>query len=440
MAEIESLLVVGDGGREAEMLRKALEEGVSEVFSTRGKDAVNYGLEGVMNTGLGSNDIDGITSWARQEKIDLVAVGPEAPLIAGLADALRASGVAVFGPGADGAMFEADKTFTHDFAERHGLGNPHNSETFTPDQAEEAKDHVRQVGATRIFTKRVGQEGGKGAKSWDDEEGAFREIDEVMAKGEPLLIQGKLEGPEYSGIFMLDGKGGVVATSLSRDHKALRDGGQGPNTGGMGAVAPLSFEQASWSHRAQIYDIGMAAVEGLLKDGIDYRGALYLGLMAENMTPEAKLRLLEINVRFGDPETQVILPLLGRHAVGMMADAAHGSIDRNVEQLYLSPDAGKAVATVCLASPGYAENGAGVVTGLPIHLPKDLPDDVFVHFAGAKMVDGVPTSSSGRVLYVTKRGKNLDDALKVYDYIGRENGGVYIGDDQQVMRTDIGRV
>lgn len=438
MAGLKSMLVVGGGGREVALMREGLEAGV-KTFSTRSEEAVNFGIEDVINTGLGDKDIEGIASWAAQEKIGLVAIGPEAPLIDGLADRLRSKKVPTFGPGADGAKFEAHKGYTHRLVEKtEGLHNPPNSATFTPDQREDAKQLVRDLD-NEAYTKRVGQEGGKGAKKHDSEDEAFAEIDAVADKGEDLVIQGHLGGPEYSGTFILDGVGGLVATSLSRDHKSLFAGGIGPNTGGMGAYAPLTLEHASMQRRDHIAEMAQVTAQALRAEGIDYRGVLYAGLMAADKSPDSQLYVLEWNVRFGDPETQVILPSMGGLAIAYMEAAAHGEIGEvYLDNLYMSPENEDVSLTVCLASPGYAEEGKKPTIGLPIHVPKILPDDVTLEFAGAEMRDGVPTSTGGRVVYVTKKAESLAKARKVYDVIGRENGGIYIGDDQQVIREDIG--
>jgi phosphoribosylamine--glycine ligase len=443
MADVEKLLVVGGGGREFALIDEALRANVQTVYSTRGEGAVDIGIEEVVNTGLGEKDIRAIGTFASLEQIDLVIVGPEAPLINGIGDVLRARGIPVFGPNADGARFEDDKTVTHDFAIRHGLPNPNNSETYSPDEKEAAKDHIRGLGPNNIFTKRVGQEGGKGAVGYseDELEKALAEVDAVADKGEDLLIQGRLLGPEYSAMFMLDGTGRAVATSLSRDHKALFDGGLGPNTGGLGAFAPLAAEQASKARRQEIEQIGRDIASGLYEDGIDYRGTIYAGLMAETQDPASLLRMLELNVRFGDPETQVLLPSLGGRAIQYMYDAARGSGEVDMDRLYYTPgDESQVSLTVCLASPGYSLEGAELITGLPIYMPKQLPPDVSIQFAGAKMQDDKPVSSGGRVLYVTKTAPTIEEARTVYDCIGLENNGVAIGNDQQVMRSDIGLV
>lgn len=439
MSELEKVLIVGDGGREYALIAEAIGSGVSTVYSTREEDSINIGIESVQNMGLGG-DIAAIVDFAVQKKVDLVVVGPEKPLVNGLGDMLRQKGVAVFGPNADGARFEADKTVTHAFVERHGLPNPDNSQTFTPNQAGAAKDLIRQLGPDKIYTKRVGLEGGKGAAGYgpDDLGAALAEVDAVAKKGEKLLIQGRLLGPEYSVMFMLDGTGKAVALPLSRDHKSLYNGGQGPNTGGMGAFAPLGIEQAGLKRRQEIERIGLRLAEGLVRDGIDYRGVIYLGLMAETPDPDSALRILETNVRFGDPETQILLQSLHHKALDYMYAAAQGAGEMDMSRLYLEAGKEPVSLTVCLASPGYATGD--VVTGLPIHIPKDLPQDVSIQFAGAKMIGGVPTSTSGRVAYITKTAPSIAEARTVYDYIGRANGGLYIGDDQQVTRTDIGLV
>ena len=181
MTDIERLLVVGGGGREFALLGEGLRSGISKVYSTRGEDAINIGIEDVINTGLGDKNVEAIGSFAAQEEIDLVVIGPEAPLIAGVADILRNKGIPTYGPGADGAVFEDDKCVTHRFAENYGLPNPDNSETFTPDQREDAKDLIRTLGPDNIITKRVGQEGGKGSVGYeaDELEAAFNEVDAV---------------------------------------------------------------------------------------------------------------------------------------------------------------------------------------------------------------------------------------------------------------------
>jgi phosphoribosylamine--glycine ligase len=440
VAELESVLIVGSGGREFALLEEAMRS-VRDVYSTRGDDAVDIGIEGVINTGLGEKDLARIGSFAAQEEIGLVVCGPEGPLVRGLGNIVRNYNVPFFGPDDDGAVFEDDKTKTHRFVEKYlKEHNPNNSEAFTPDEREAAKDLIRHLGPENIYTKRVGQEGGKGAVGYgeDELEAALDEVDAVADKGEKLLVQGRLLGPEYSGIFMLNGKGNAVALALSRDHKSLYNGGLGPNTGGMGAFAPLSLDQASVRRRQEIEEIGQRAADGLVQEGIDYRGALYIGLMAETQDPDSALKILEFNVRFGDPEMQVLLQTLGGRAIEYMHAAAQGSGETDMRRLYLDGTQEPTSLTVCLASPGYTTDH--VETGLPIHVPEHLPDGVSVQYAGAIMQRGVPVSTSGRVAYITKRGANLTEARKVYNYIGAENGGLYIGDDQQVIRTDIGLV
>jgi phosphoribosylamine--glycine ligase len=439
MTEVNKLLVVGSGGREFALMEEALRAGVQDVFSTRRENAVNYGIEGVLNTGLGEKDFDAIGKFAVENKVQLVVVGPEAPLIAGIGDALRQGGITVFGPDTSGAAFEKDKTITHEFVERHGLPNPDDSETYTPDQRDSAILHILSKGSDKIVTKRVGQESGKGAKKYTENEleAALREVYEVAAKGESLLIQSRLYGPEYSATFILDGGGNAVATSLSRDHKALYDGGLGPNTGGLGAFAPLTNGQALYPRRNEIENIGLKIANGLLEDGLNYRGAICVGLMAETDDPTSALRILEFNVRFGDPETQVILPSLGGTAIDLMHDSALGVIESDMSRLYDRAGANLVTLTVCLATPGYSLEGAELVTNLPVHVPQ-LPDDISIQFAGAKRQGENIVSSGGRVVYITKTGTSIEDARTVYDYIGRDKGGVYIGDDQQVYRTDIG--
>jgi phosphoribosylamine--glycine ligase len=165
MSEVGNLLVVGGGGREFALIQEALRSGVQNVYSTRGEDAVDIGIEGVHNTGIGEDPHD-IGSWSRLEEMDLVVVGPEKPLVNGIGEIVRAKGVPVYGPNSDGARFEDDKGETHDFVIRHGLPNPDNSATYNPDQSDAAKNHIRELGPDKIVTKRVGQEGGKGSTKY----------------------------------------------------------------------------------------------------------------------------------------------------------------------------------------------------------------------------------------------------------------------------------
>ncbi|MEO8862812.1 MAG: phosphoribosylglycinamide synthetase C domain-containing protein [Candidatus Saccharimonadales bacterium] len=442
MADVERLLVVGSGGREFAIIDEAIHSGVERVYSTRGEDAVSLGIEGVINTGIGEKNVSSIGTFAAQENIDLVIVGPEAPLITGVSNILRHKGIAVYGPDKDGAKFEEDKCNTHQFVEKYGLSNPPNSQTFLPGQKASAKALVKELGPEGVYTKRVGQEGGKGAVGYGegDLELAYQEVDAVADKGESLLVQGRLRGPEYSAMFMLDGRGNAVATALSRDHKALFDGGLGPNTGGMGAFAPLTTEQASQQRREEIEQIGLKIAGGLVEEGIDFRGTLYAGLMAVTPESDSPLSILEFNVRFGDPETQVLLKSLGGRAIDYMFAMARGDGEMDMSRLYLSADNSPVALTICLASPGYSQDGQAVVIGLPVNVPRDLPEDMSIQFAGARQTDDGIVSSGGRVLYATKTGSNIAEARKVYDYIGRDNGGICLGDDEQVIRSDIGLV
>lgn len=206
----------------------------------------------------------------------------------------------------------------------------------------------------------------------------------------------------------------------------------------MGAFAPLTTEQANQQRREEIEQIGLKIAGGLVEEGIDFRGTLYAGLMAATPESDSSLSILEFNVRFGDPETQVLLKSLGGRAIDYMFAMARGDGEMDMSRLYLSADNSPVALTVCLASPGYSQDGQAVVTGLPVNVPRDLPEDMSIQFAGARQTDDGIVSSGGRVLYITKTGSNIAEARKVYDYIGRDNGGIYLGDDQQVIRSDIG--
>jgi phosphoribosylamine--glycine ligase len=388
------VLVVGRGGREHALVA-ALAASGCEVHATRPNPGMALQARAVATD---PNDIPGVVAAARG--MDLVIVGPEAPLVLGLADALRAAGIPTFGPGADGARLEGSKATTKDFLARHDIPTAMSS---TCTNSTEALAVVRRRGAP-IVIKADGLAAGKGvvvAQTVTEAEAAIHAfLDEGILgeAGRTILVEECLQGPEVSALAILDGHT-LLELDLCRDHKRLLGGDRGPNTGGMGAACPVTLPvELKVRIREQIL---LPALRGLQRDGVDYRGVLYTGLMLTSQGP----KVLEYNVRFGDPEAQVLLPRLGADFARLALAAAEGRL----AEVRLLPSQLAAV-TVVLAAPGYPEAPR---TGDPIHgLQAALAvPDVQVFHAGTTLGDdGVLRTAGGRVLAVTGLGPDVRTA------------------------------
>ncbi len=340
--------------------------------------------------------------FCRDKAIDLVVVGPEGPLAAGLADKLREQGVAVFGPNKDGAQLEADKHWAKDLMRQAAVPTAE-SRSFTDAEKAVAYSVSRQQPPV---IKATGLAAGKGVvvpSSHKEAADAIRWMLNDKAFGEAgsrVLVEEKLEGPEVSVFALTDGKGVYILDSC-QDHKRLRDGDEGPNTGGMGAFCPSTLIDDAAMDRVQ-REILLPVIDSMRREGIDYRGVIYAGLMLTSAGP----KVLEFNVRFGDPECQVLMPRLASDALEML----HATATGNVENLELAWHPGAAVCVV-LASEGYPEKP---ITGQPITGidEAEAMENVFVYHAGTKLdkhTGGVVTAG-GRVLGVTALGDTVEDA------------------------------
>lgn len=340
--------------------------------------------------------------FCRDQGIDLVVVGPEAPLAAGLADALREKGLAVFGPNKDGAQLEADKHWAKDLMRGAAVPTAE-SRSFT--DAEQAVAYSISRTQPPVI-KASGLAAGKGVVvpgSHKEAADAIRWMLNDKAFGEAgarVLVEERLEGPEVSVFALTDGKGVYILDSC-QDHKRLKDGNAGPNTGGMGAFCPSTLIDDAAMDRVQ-REILLPVIDSMRRDGIDYRGVIYAGLMLTSAGP----KVLEFNVRFGDPECQVLMPRLASDALEMLYATATG----DVENLELSWHPGAAVCVV-LASEGYPEKP---VTGQAITGVEEAEamEGVFVYHAGTKIdqkTGGIVTAG-GRVLGVTALGGTVEDA------------------------------
>jgi phosphoribosylamine--glycine ligase len=407
------VLVVGNGGREHALVWAAARAG-AEVWATR----PNPGMAALARSVAASpDDVPAVVASARAIGAELVLVGPEAPLVAGLADALRAAGIATFGPGSAGARLEASKAHTKAFLQRHGIPTARHRTCAT---LTESLDFLRHVGAP-LVVKADGLAAGKGvvvAESVAEAEAAIAAFQgptqTVGAAGAVLVLEERLVGPEVSALAICDGER-LVGLDLCRDHKRLHDGDRGPNTGGMGACCPLTDVPPDVARRIRD-DVLVPTLRGLRRDGIDFRGVIYAGLM---LTADGPM-VLEYNVRLGDPEAQVLLPRLGRSFLALAHAAATADLPRNkrdLEHLAAAEDARPAV-TVVLAAAGYphAPRKGDTIHGLA---EAQRTPDVLVFQAGTAAHGDDVVTAGGRVLAVTGLGPTLA-AARATAYAGAE--------------------
>jgi phosphoribosylamine--glycine ligase len=371
---------------------------------------------------IASDDSTALLQFARERQIDLVVVGPETPLARGLADDLRDAGIAVFGPGHAGAQLEAGKTFAKEVMERANIPTARHA-TFTDLAAAHA--YVERHGAP-VVIKADGLAAGKGVTVAKSLAEAHQALDDALERrvfgeaGSAVVIEELLEGAELSVMALLSGETYRLLPA-AQDHKPAFDGDQGPNTGGMGAFAPVH-----WADDELLEAVGERILDPLVaelaRSGIDYRGVLYAGLMITLDGPQ----VIEFNVRFGDPEAQVVLPLLESDLLDVCMAVANGSLD----QLTLARRPGYAVG-VTLASDGYP---GGYTTGLPIRLDREgLAPETLLFHAGTRVEDGRLLTAGGRVLTVVGLGGDLAAARR-HAYAGAER----VSFQGMRYRSDIG--
>ena len=385
------VLVVGAGGREHALVSVISASPLClEVHAAPGNPGI--ALVGKCHP-VKVDDIDGQVALARDLKVDLVVVGPEVPLVLGLADELRAAGIRVFGPSAAAARVEGSKAFTKELLEAAGVDT---ATAFAVTTLDEARDAIAKLGG-RCVVKADGLAAGKGVVICDDAAEAEQAADELLSgslgtAGATLVIEERMEGPELSVLALCHGEAAVPLPS-ARDYKRIGEGGTGPNTGGMGAISPapgVSDEEAQ-----QIVEtVHKPILRELVRRGIPFSGCLYAGLMLTATGP----RVLEFNVRFGDPETEAVLPRLGEDLLPFLMACADGTLQDG--RLRTIPGA---AVTVVLASRGYP---ASSESDTPINGVSEAGSqrDVAVFHAGTAIVDGRLVTAGGRVLAVTARG------------------------------------
>lgn len=392
-----NILLLGSGGREhALAVALAASPRCDELYIAPGNGGTAAVGENVL---LDAEDPAAVADFARETGCGLVVIGPEAPLVVGVADAVRAAGIPCFGPGAEGAQVEGSKKFSKELMERAGVPTAAYA-SFTDEAA--ALAYVRDQGAP-LVVKADGLAAGKGvvvATELSQAEDAVRAcFDGAFGKaGATVVIEEMMTGPECSLLAFTDGET-VRPMCTSQDHKRALEGDRGPNTGGMGAYAPVPI--VTDEEHAAMVDALEKTVAQLHAEGIDYRGCLYGGFM---LTP-AGPKVLEFNARFGDPETQVVIPRLENDLVEVMLAVAEGRLSE-VELRWSD----RWAVTVVLTSAGYPgryEKGK-VITGVE---DAEAMDDVTVYHAGTALTDaGELVTSGGRVLDVTALGDTFEAA------------------------------
>ena len=418
------ILLLGSGGRE-HAIAVALKASplCDELYVAPG----NGGTAAIAtNIKLDINDPAAVADYAAEHGVGLVVIGPEAPLVAGVADAVRAKGIPAFGPGAQGAQMEGSKRFAKEFMERHGI--PTAAYRSFTEQAG-AESYVSQrfaAGAKILVVKADGLAAGKGVVVATSEWEALEAVRDCFSghfgeAGSTVVIEEGLTGPECSLLAFVDGST-VRLMATAQDHKRALEGDLGPNTGGMGVYSPVPIvtdeEYATMAAAMQ------TAADGLVADGIEYRGVLYGGFM---LTPEGP-KVLEFNARFGDPETQVILPRLKTDLVEVMLAVAQGRLSE-IELAWRDEWA----VSVVLASAGYPGSYPKGLEISGIERAEALPG-VTVYHAGTTLDEqGVLRTSGGRVLNVTALGATFAQAReRAYE------GCDLIEFDGKMLRRDIG--
>ena len=396
------VLIIGGGGREHALAWKVAQSPQVETVYVAPGNAGTASEDRLENVDVGADDVAGLLAFAKQQAVDLTIVGPEAPLVLGVVDQFQAAGLRIFGPGQAAAELEGSKAFTKDFLARHGIptaayGN------FTDLDA--AIDYIRQQGAP-IVVKADGLAAGKGVILAQTEQQAIDACQDMLAgnafgeAGHRVVVEEFLQGEEASFIVMVDGEH-VLPLATSQDHKARDDGDTGPNTGGMGAYSPAPVVDEAM-HQRIMQEVILPTVNGMAADGKPYTGFLYAGVMIDS---QGVPRVLEYNVRFGDPETQPIMLRLQSDLV----ELCEAAIDHRLDQVTADWDP-RASLGVVLAAGGYpaSYDKGDVINGLGAI----MEEGVKVFHAGTAGRDGEVVTSGGRVLCVCALGSDVAEAQR----------------------------
>ncbi len=419
-----SALIIGNGGREHAFAK------------TLGDNVTIYVAPGNAGTALMPNvtnvELDDPVAFVEEHNIDLTIIGPEAPLVAGVADAFRAANLDVVGPNATAAQLESSKSFACDFMDTYDIAYPKSTLIHNLDEFNALTDD-----ATTIVIKADGLAGGKGVVLPESNAVAQATLEAMFdgaydgAGKNGVVIQERLSGPEVSAFALTDGTD-FVLLPFAQDHKRLKDGDQGPNTGGMGAYAPVPESIVSPAQYEKIRDIAKKTVDGMKAENNEYRGILYIGIMLAEQRGGDPV-VIEYNARFGDPETEVVLTILANAGVDVY-ELLKSTDNKLNPSLLEGLNLNQSALTICFASAGYPESSSKGDEILGLDTP--FPDGVFVHHAATKLDGDKVVTNGGRVLYVTAVADDIDTAAaNAYSVIG--DHGVHFEGMQ--YRTDIGK-
>lgn len=417
------VLIVGSGGREHAIAWKvAQSKKVDKIYCAPGNGGISEIAECV---DIGAMEFDKLVAFAKKEAIDLTVIGMDDPLVGGVVDAFEKEGLRVFGPRKNAAVLEGSKVFSKDLMKKYNIPTA-GYDTFT--SPEDAIAFLEKNEKYPIVLKADGLALGKGVLICNSLEEAKDGVKSLMldkqfgSAGDSIVIEEFITGPEVSVLSFVDGKTIKIMTS-AQDHKRAKDGDQGLNTGGMGTFSPTPFYTKEADEFCQKY-VYQATVDAMKAEGREFKGIIFFGLM---LTPDGP-RVLEYNARFGDPETQVVLPRMKNDIVEVFEACIDGTLDKI--ELEFEEDA---AVCVVLASDGYPEKyeKGFEIKGLDNFKEKD---GYYVFHAGTKMVDGNIVTNGGRVLGVTAKGADLK-AARANAYEATK----WIDFDNKYMRNDIGK-
>ncbi|MBP7278979.1 MAG: phosphoribosylamine--glycine ligase [Sedimentibacter sp.] len=415
------ILVVGSGAREHTICWKLKQSSkLSKLYCAPGNAGISKIAECV---DIKADELEKLVEYSVKNSIDLVVVGPEVPLVAGLVDMLNEKGIKAFGPVKAGAKFEGSKSYSKDFMKKYSIPSA-NYEIYT--DSEKAISELNKFN-TPIVVKADGLAAGKGVLICETHEEAKEAIKSIMVKklfgeaGNSVVIEEFLKGTEASLLCFVDGKN-MIPMESARDYKKAYDQDKGLNTGGMGCFSPNTIftEELNKYIKENILD---RTLNGFLNENIEFKGVLFIGLMIENN----QAKVLEYNARFGDPETEVVLPRLKSDLIDIMLKCIEG----NLTEDDLQWEDNKCV-TVILASGGYPESyeKGKEITGI-----NEVDDDIIIFHGGTKLSGNKTVTDGGRVLAVTAMGKSLEEARKkVYKNIHKINF------EKMEYRTDIAKI
>ncbi|MBI3587228.1 MAG: phosphoribosylamine--glycine ligase [Ignavibacteriales bacterium] len=421
-----NVLVIGSGGREHALVWKLRQSPtVNALYCAPGNAGIGETAELVS---LKPTDLDGLLRFAKENNIDLTIVGPEQPLVLGIVDMFRKNGLKIFGPSKAAAALEGSKVFAKDFMARHGIPTAR-FRSFSKEEQFEAERFIHEL-APPIVVKADGLAAGKGVLICNTKESAIEALHDLMVKkmfgsaGEKVVIEEYLVGEEASVFAITDGEKFVTLAS-AQDHKRILDNDQGKNTGGMGAYAPASVVDEKLMKRI-VREVITPTLKGMMNDGVPYQGCLYCGLMITETGP----KVIEYNCRLGDPEAQVVIPLIDGDLAQLLLSAAEGKLNPDIAKQHPA-----SAVCVVMASRGYPDD---YETGKEIRgLDTFKPDDgVVIFHAGTRSEGKKVLTSGGRVLGVTAIGydNDLRDAIQsAYRAVSK------IAFDGAYYRSDIGK-